>query len=199
MPANSKYGVIILAAGNSSRLGEPKQLLKYQDKTLIRHVTEVAIETVGQEVIIVTGSGAASIEKELEPLTFHQTFNENWETGMGSSVAAGIAKLLVVNPLAEGTIIAVSDQPFVTSLLFEALIKKSQETGSGIAACAYDETLGTPVFFSRKYFDILLKLNGTDGAKKLLKKYENDVTKVSFPAGSIDIDTAADYQNLLKS
>jgi len=199
MQANSKYGIIILAAGNSSRLGEPKQLLRYQDKTLIRHVAEAAIEAVGQKVVVVTGSGTEPIEKELEQLTFHPAFNADWETGMGTSVATGIAKLLAVNPSAEGAIIAVSDQPFVTSGLFNALFEKSEETGAGIAACAYDETLGTPVFFSRKYFDILLKLNGTDGAKKLLKIYENDVTKVSFPSGSIDIDTSADYQKLLKS
>ncbi|KAA6438734.1 nucleotidyltransferase family protein [Dyadobacter flavalbus] len=199
MQSNSQYGIVILAAGNSSRLGEPKQLLKYQDKTLICHIAEAAVEAASREVVVVTGSGATLIEKELEPLTFHQAFNANWEMGMGSSVAAGIAKLLEVNPLGKGAIIAVSDQPFVTSDLFNALFQKSEETGAGIAACAYDDTIGTPVFFSKKYFDILLKLNGADGAKKLLKKYESDVTTVSFPAGSIDIDTAADYQKLLKS
>lgn len=199
MPANSNYGIVILAAGNSSRLGEPKQLLKYHDKTLIRHIAEAAVETVGREVVVVTGSGAASIGQELEQLIFHPAFNAGWESGMGSSVATGIEKLLAVNPAAEGVVIAVSDQPFVTSALFRALFEKSEETNSGIVACAYDETLGTPVFFSRKYFDVLLKLNGADGAKKLLKKYEKDVTSVPFPAGSIDIDTPADYQKLLKS
>jgi molybdenum cofactor cytidylyltransferase len=194
MPA---YAIIILAAGNSSRLGEPKQLLKYQDKTLIRHVTEAAIAANSSAVIVVTGSNASLIEKELDPLPYRAVYNSNWESGMASSVVAGVNELLTMQTEIAGAVFAVSDQPFVTSELFEALIEKASEGNSGIVASSYDGTLGTPVLFSSKYFSSLLTLSGAEGAKKLLKRFADDISLIPFPKGSIDIDTQQDYNDLL--
>jgi molybdenum cofactor cytidylyltransferase len=190
----SEYAIIILAAGNSSRLGEPKQLLKYRNKTLIRHITEAAIETVGSNVIVVTGSNAELIEKEIQDLPVQPTHNADWREGMASSIVTGILKL---DFHCKGAIIAVSDQPFVTATLFLDLIQSSIQNGSGIVASSYDQTMGTPVFFSSSYFPELLRLAGAEGAKKLIRRFENDVTTVPFPLGSMDIDTQEDYQKLL--
>lgn len=194
---SGSLGIIILAAGSSSRLGEPKQLLRYQGKSLIRHIAEAAVETAGDQTIVVTGSNAALIERELKQLPYHAAFNARWEDGMSSSIQAGVHKLRHLNPEVKGVILAVSDQPFVSSTLFREMIRKFEETGSGIVACSYDNTLGTPVLFSNVYFDELLALGGAEGAKKLLKNFPDDVIPHSFPAGSFDIDTRDDYQNLL--
>jgi molybdenum cofactor cytidylyltransferase len=191
------YGIIILAAGNSSRLGEPKQLLTYQGKSLIRRIAEAGIEAIGDPVIIVTGSNAALIENELLPLPCHHAFNADWQEGMSSSIRTGITKLLEIAPNVTGVILAVSDQPFVASSLFKDLIEKAKTENAGIVACAYGDTLGTPVLFTRKYFDELLSLTGAEGAKKLLKMHRNDVVSHSFPLGTVDIDTREDYQNLI--
>jgi molybdenum cofactor cytidylyltransferase len=193
------YGIVILAAGNSSRLGEPKQLLRYEDKTLIRRVSEAAASVANTVLVVVTGSDAGQIIAELESLSYSPAHNAEWSTGMASSVRCGLSKLLSVNPNIESVILAVSDQPFVKTTLFETLIAKANETGAGIVASAYEDTLGTPVLFKKKYFDALLSLAGTEGAKKLLKKFENDVTSVPFPSGAFDIDTQQDYQKLLNS
>ncbi|WAC12364.1 nucleotidyltransferase family protein [Dyadobacter pollutisoli] len=193
----SAYAIIILAAGNSSRLGEPKQLLKYQNKTLIRHITEAAAETVGSNVIVVTGSNAELIQNEIDGLSFQLAHNADWQEGMASSIVTGVSKLITLNPQCQGAVIAVSDQPFVTSSLFRDLIQSNIQNGSGIVASSYDQTVGTPVFFSSSYFPQLLQLTGVEGAKKLIKRFESDVTTISFPLGSIDIDTQEDYGNLL--
>lgn len=198
MAGSSDYAIIILAGGNSSRLGEPKQLLDYQGKKLITHVTEAAVEAKSGPVIVVTGSNASLIEKELDSLPYHFVHNANWQSGMASSIVAGV-NALSHYPYIAGAIFAVSDQPFVTSALFNALIEKALHTKAGIVASAYDEILGTPVLFSNPYFPALLNLQGTDGAKKLIKKFTSDVVSVPFPLGGIDIDTQEDYQKLLRN
>ena len=190
-------GIIILAAGNSSRLGEPKQLLQYQNRSLIRHVTAAAIEAIGSPVIIVTGSNENLILDELSELPVHFIQNNDWQQGMGSSIRAGISKLLQINPTVQSIILAVSDQPFVTSQLFLNLIEKAEANPESIIACSYENTIGTPVLFQKKHFESLLMLNGAEGAKKLLKQYKDNVASIPFSLGGIDIDTKEDYQKLL--
>ena len=197
MPNVSSYGIIILAAGNSSRLGESKQLLRYNSKSLISHVAEEAVTAIGNPVIIVTGSNHELIFNEINTLPVQFVYNENWQQGMASSISTGLNALLNTHSSMSGIIIAVSDQPFVTAALFSDLIKIAQSTSKGIAASSYDDTLGTPVLFQKQYFENLLNLKGSEGAKKLLKLFREDVADVPFPLGRIDIDTKEDYVNLI--
>ena len=199
MPEQPEYAIIILAAGNSSRLGEAKQLLQYQGRTLIRRMTEAAIEARTSAVIVVTGSNAPLIEEALHALPYHAVYNPNWQSGMASSIVEGLEKLIKLLPDIAGAIFAVSDQPFVNVDLFSALIQTALEKNSGIVASEYDHTFGTPVLFSSKYFPALLTLMGAEGAKKLVKKFADDATSVPFPLGSVDIDTQEDYQKLLRN
>nr|WP_295933365.1 nucleotidyltransferase family protein [uncultured Dyadobacter sp.] len=195
--ARNDYGIIILAAGNSSRLGEPKQLLQFQGKSLIRHVTEAALETVGANVIVVTGSNPKLIGKELEGLPCKSAFNVGWSEGMSSSIKTGINALQLHNPLIKGAVLAVSDQPFVSAETFRAIIGLSQQTQTGIVASQYANSLGTPAFFAASYFPALMQLSGAEGAKKLFNRYAEDVSKYPFPQGSVDIDTQDDYKRLI--
>jgi molybdenum cofactor cytidylyltransferase len=188
---------MILAAGSSSRLGEPKQLLKYLGKTLIRHTTEAALAVGVSNVVVVTGSHSELVEFELGGLPYHLSYNFNWQQGMASSIQTGLAELQSLNPKLDGVIIAVSDQPFVTSSLFQSLIDQREQKKAGIVASSYSDTLGTPVFFTEKYFGDLLLLTGSEGAKKLLRKHAEDVASAPFPLGNIDIDTKDDYDNLI--
>ena len=197
MIENSSYGIIILAAGNSSRLGEPKQLLKYQNKSLIQHVVESAIKAINLPVIVVTGSGHNQIMNELNYLPVHFVQNNDWQEGMGSSIRVGVSQLLQISPTVQSVILAVSDQPFVTSQLFLDLIEKVKVSSESIIACSYDNAIGTPVLFQKKHFGSLLALNGSEGAKKLLKQFKEDVVSIPFSLGGIDIDTQEDYQKLL--
>ncbi|WP_031525438.1 nucleotidyltransferase family protein [Dyadobacter crusticola] len=196
--AQNAYAVVILAAGNSSRLGEPKQLLTFQNKTLIRHVAEVAMEVAGGQVIVVTGSSAALIENQLAGLSCQVVFNPHWSEGMASSIVKGITLAKEKLPDIAGCILAVSDQPFVTAGILQSLIDKA-EAGATIVAASYEDTIGTPVLFTTKYFDQLLQLKGSEGAKKLLLAHRSEVHPLSFPLGKVDIDTQEDYQKLLRN
>lgn len=195
--AHNEYGIVILAAGNSSRLGEPKQLLQFQGKSLIRHITEAAVEIVGGNVIVVTGSNSELIEQELEGLPCRLAFNAEWPEGMSASIKTGVHALESHDPHIKGTILAVSDQPFVSTETFLALIQIFEETGKGIIASQYSDSLGTPAFFAASYFPTLLQLTGAEGAKKLFKRYADNVSAYPFPQGSIDIDTQEDYKRLI--
>lgn len=196
MPRN-EYGIVILAAGNSSRLGEPKQLLQFKGKSLIRHITEAALETVGGNVIVVTGSNAEAIQTELKGLPCKLALNADWQEGMSASIKTGINALQSYSQPVKGAILAVSDQPFVSAEVFNALIINFEKTAKGIVASRYSDSFGTPAFFTASYFPALLQLTGAEGAKKLFKRYADDVAAYAFPQGSIDIDTQEDYKRLI--
>jgi molybdenum cofactor cytidylyltransferase len=191
-----KYGVIILGAGSSSRLGQPKQLLMYQGKTLICQMAEAAIAAVGSPVILVTGANAPQIMEKLCGFALEIVQNEHWAEGMGSSISTGMTALSKHSGLA-GVIIMVCDQPFVNAALLQQLIDHQVIVNKGIIACTYDNTAGTPVLFSNTYFDALTALQGQEGAKRILQESTDDLALVPFPLGALDIDTAEDYQRLL--
>ncbi|RYJ37617.1 MobA-like protein [Flavobacterium anhuiense] len=194
---HQKIGIIILAAGNSSRLGRPKQLLKHKESTLLKNTISEALKIQNSFLIVVTGANHDVIEKGINLPEIKLSFNSEWVSGMSSSIVKGITELMLLNPDCEQCILSVCDQPFVTSSVFENLINQSKRTEKGIAASAYAETLGTPALFHQKYFEELLKLKGREGAKKLIKKYADDVVSVPFEKGNIDIDTEEDYQKLI--
>ncbi|KQT26132.1 hypothetical protein ASG22_05535 [Chryseobacterium sp. Leaf405] len=189
--------ILILAAGNSSRLGEPKQLLNFEGKTLLKHVVEEALK-VSKSVVVVTGSNHFQISKEIENLQVKIIENMNWNEGMGSSIKIGVNQLLDLFPTVENCIISVCDQPFIKAPVFSELIQKQKDSQKGIVASKYSETLGTPVLFTKKYFKDLSELSGQEGAKKLLPKFKDDIAKINFEKGEIDIDTQSDYQKLIQ-
>lgn len=190
-------GILIVAAGNSSRLGEPKQLLKFKGKTLLRNVVEEAIK-VSQSVVVVTGSGHSQISKEIEDLKVKIVENIHWNEGMGSSIKIGLTQLLNEFPEVQNIIISVCDQPFIEASIFSDLIQMQKDSQKGIVASKYSDTLGTPVLFTKKYFEELSRLSGQEGAKKMIQKFKDDIAEINFEKGAIDIDTQTDYQKLMQ-
>lgn len=190
-------GIILLAAGNSSRLGHPKQLLPYKGSSLLRNIILQANLLPNGLVLLVTGAHREVIEKEFASDFIKVVHNSNWEMGMASSIAAGLHALREFEPSIKFCIVTVCDQPYVTTAVFADLIEQHTKTGKGIVASAYGDTFGTPVLFSSAYFDELEKLKGNQGAKKLLQDYKNDLAAVPFAKGAIDIDTMDDYNNLI--
>jgi molybdenum cofactor cytidylyltransferase len=192
-----KTGIIILAAGNSSRMGKPKQLLNYKGKTLLQTVIDEALKTDCKPIVVVLGANAEEIAARHQNDQIQFVINESWGNGMASSIAAGLSSVIDNNIEIENIIITVSDQVFIKMSNFNHLIEKHNETGKNMIASSYAGTMGTPVFFEKRYFDALLSLKGTEGAKKLLKQYPQDVETVVFEGGEIDIDTETDYNNLI--
>lgn len=192
-----KTGIIILAAGSSSRLGRPKQLLDYKGKTLLQNVINEALATNCRPVIVVLGAHAKEIASQHQHDQVSLVINESWEDGMASSVITGLSSMIKNNSEIEGIIVAVADQVFIKKSNFNNLIEKGQETGKNIIASTYAETIGTPVLFKKDYFEALLSLKGAEGAKKILNRYPHEVETVVFEQGEIDIDTETDYNNLI--
>lgn len=190
-------GIIILAAGASSRLGRPKQLLDYKGKTLLQTVVNEALNTNCKPVMVVLGANADEIANKHQNDQISIVINDGWENGMASSIVAGLSTMIKANSEINSIIIAVADQAFIKMSNFNNLIEKHKETGKNIIASTYDETIGTPVLFKKDYFEALLALKGAEGAKKILKQYPQDLETVVFERGGTDIDTETDYNNLI--
>ncbi|MEO6522816.1 MAG: nucleotidyltransferase family protein [Mucilaginibacter sp.] len=189
-------GIIILAAGNSSRLGKPKQNLVYQGKTLLQHAVSAALHSGCQPVIVVLGAIMETILPQADKARITILHNPGWQQGMSASIRLGIAELQKTEGI-ENAVIMLCDQPFVGAALIQNILQKYNQCNKGIIASAYNNTLGVPVLFNKKYFAALLELTGDEGAKKLLTDYRDDIEPVNFEQGAIDIDTMEDYQGLV--
>jgi molybdenum cofactor cytidylyltransferase len=193
-----KIGAIILAAGASSRLGTPKQLLMYRGKTLLQQILQVTIDSIAHPVVVVLGADADNIKKNMDFSNACIVVNTDWQEGMASSVRCGINTLVQMDPLIEGAVLMLCDQPFVTASLLNDLIIARQNTGKHIVASSYNGTFGVPALFHKSIFPELLQLKGDVGARSIIQQRAKEVEAVLFSKGDIDIDTAADYQELSK-
>jgi molybdenum cofactor cytidylyltransferase len=193
----NEYGFLMLAAGSSSRLGQPKQLLRFNGKPLLQHSIDIALAVNKGPVLTVLGANADMIKKHVTVTGGHIFTNDNWQEGMGSTIAYGVQRMYELHPEMMALIIMVCDQPLITPSLLNELIQMHEENEKRIVACAYGDSLGTPVLFERRFFNELTQLNGHGGAKKIIFKYPEDVAAMPFPDGNIDIDTADDYERLI--
>jgi molybdenum cofactor cytidylyltransferase len=189
-------GLIILAAGASTRMGTPKQLLTYRGCSLIRHMAEVAIASVCQPIAIVLGANGERIKPEISQLPLQIVENQQWQEGMSSSIQVGLEALLAVNQHLDAVAIALCDQPFVSPQTLNQLVEAYHLTGKPIIASEYAGTFGVPALFSRTLFSELMNLKNTEGAKQLIKRHIHEVFSIPFPDGAIDIDTPKDYEQL---
>jgi molybdenum cofactor cytidylyltransferase len=193
----SKIGIIILAAGASTRLGRPKQLLKFRDKTLIEKIAETALKT-NLNTVVVLGANAEKIKTAIENLPVKIAINENWQSGMASSIVTGLEKSLEIEPNLSAVILLLCDQPFITKATILRLVESREETNKTIIASEYKNMLGVPALFSREVFKELLNLEGDVGARFLIKKYESEnLAKISVPEAAFDIDTEEDFERVL--
>jgi molybdenum cofactor cytidylyltransferase len=192
-----KTGIIILAAGSSSRLGQPKQLLKYEGKTLIRRAIDTVLESNSDASVLILGANFELIKSEVQDTNVDIIINHNWELGMASGMQKGLS-FLEKKIAPDQVILMLCDQPFVDSELLNSIIDKQAETGNEIIACHYNGTYGVPALFTSKYFPELIELRGSEGAKKVIYAHLGDMEKIDFPNASIDIDTPEDYLRLTK-
>jgi molybdenum cofactor cytidylyltransferase len=185
--------IIILAAGSSSRLGQPKQLLEYEGETLLNRTIRIASE-VSDDIIVVLGSRFQEISKTISNKNVQIIFNESWETGMASSIIEGLKTRLS----AEKVIISLCDQPYLNTSIFESLILEEKLTQSPIIASNYSNQIGVPILFNKLIYNDLLALKGDKGARSILPKYNDSIGQIDFPNGAIDIDTVEDWELFLK-
>ena len=188
-------GLIILAAGQSARLGKPKQKLLYKGNSLLQQAVKTALASVCKPIVVVLGAFADDILPDIESYAVQIIRNQNWDEGMASSIRAGIAQLQKT-PGITRALIMLCDQPHVDAALLNNIVQTKQQSPKGIIACAYNNTVGVPALFDKRYFDKLLSLSGNQGAKKILAAYADDTQTIPFPLGAVDIDTLEDYEGL---
>lgn len=197
--ANKKnIGIILLAAGESSRLGTPKQLLLYADRTLLQHSLQVANSSIANQIIVVLGAYADSIKRGIDHNVADVVINKEWQEGIASSIRLGISTLIQKSPSVEGAVVMVCDQPCITPNVLNHLITAHYTTGKPIITCSYADTYGPPTLFHKNMFPHLLNLKGDVGARSIIRQHANEVEVILFPEGNLDIDTEADYKNITK-
>lgn len=190
-----RTGVLILAAGNSSRLGKPKQLVAYRGTSLLHQTVTMALKLNCGPVIVVEGAYCFDLPAQPGLITVR---NMAWKKGMGSSIKTGLSAL-EVDPFIDQLLILLSDQPLVPIAHLKALLAKKAHTAYPMIATFYKNSYGVPALFDRACFPDLHRLEDGQGAKKLFQAKPNAIDWVPLEAARIDIDTPEDVQALNES
>ena len=188
---------IILAAGASSRLGQPKQLVGIQGETMLERALRLATEAGAGPVLAVLGANFASICASISFEGSIPVLNDQWEHGMSSSIHAGLDEADVRAPESPGALVMACDQPRLSAEHLRALLAAfgAQRTPA-IIASAYAGTHGIPAVFPRSAFPALRALRGDKGARGLIAKPPCQVIALPFDGGEVDVDLPSDLAQL---
>ena len=188
---------IILAAGASRRLGQPKQLLEYLGEPLLGRAVRIAKEGGASQVFTVLG---ANFEKICASMHFGDAImviNDQWQKGMATSIRAGLRAMDAAAPQVAGALLMSCDQPLLTAGHLRALISTFEAQASPTIVCSsYGNVHGVPAVFPRDVFPQLSALKGDKGARTLLDSPTCSPVALEFPGGEIDIDLPADLAHL---
>jgi len=187
-------GLILLAAGPSTRMGQPKQQLVLKGETLLRRSVKTALKSHCSPIVVVLGANLKRNSEILQDLPVEVIENPQWKSGIGSSIKAGINRIL--KKRIDSAVIMVCDQPFLTSFYINSLIYTHIETEKPIVASEYGSTFGTPALFSRSMFKALKSIDDEDGAKKIIVENQTKLVTVPFAMGHVDLDTPEDFARL---
>ena len=190
----NNIALVLLAAGGSTRMGTPKQLLPYQGRPLIRHAAETALASGCDPVVVVLGSHVEEIRTALDGLEVVVVENTEWEKGMGTSIRAGISGAEILG--CEGAILGLADQPLVSAEILKRLVEEHEETGRPIIASEYAGTVGVPAFFTSEFFPKLKALLPSEGCKGLILAHLDQSIRIGCPEAETDIDTSGDDQSV---
>lgn len=218
-----RVGAIVLAAGESARMGQPKQLLRVQGTTMLQRAISSA-EAVASPVVIVLGYEADRIMSEVlsaevrasvaeraparlragserrpraAAATRIPVVNQQWREGIASSIRRGVETLLEADPGIEGVLIVLADQPLVDEADLDQLVRKFSEGPRPIVASSFAGTVGPPAIFARTIFDELMALRGDHGAKRIISADPSRVISIPLPQAAVDVDTPEQYQKVL--
>jgi molybdenum cofactor cytidylyltransferase len=191
MPASEAFVAgLVLAAGGSKRLGQPKQLLPFGTATLLDHTVATARGCAFDQLIVAVGGAAGSVREQVDLSGADVVVNDGYGEGCSSSIAAAMDAL---DPRARLLVLLLGDQPGVTSGTVSALLAGRGD--ADLAVCRYDDGLGHPFCFSRRLFETLRGLHGDKAVWKLVAAGGDDVAKVPVVGPvPIDVDTWADYE-----
>ena len=195
---SKSVAAVILAAGGSQRMGQPKQLLPFREQTLLRRAVETALASICRPILVVIGAHAELMSLELRSLPVLIAYNPEWESGIGSSLRVAIQTLSAIEAV-EGVVITLSDQPLVTGDALNTIVEAHYQTGKDIVASEYADTHGVPLFIGKRFFEEIAALAGTEGAKRVIDRHLEAMTTVPLVEAAFDVDTPHDYERLTSS
>tara|TARA_Y100000815_G_scaffold258808_2_gene268593 strand:- start:5536 stop:6138 length:603 start_codon:yes stop_codon:yes gene_type:complete len=188
--------IVILAAGKSSRLGRPKQLVNFRGKSLLQHAIDVVKDFDFAEKIVVLGANAEKIQQEIDLSGFDLVKNEHWSEGISSSIKMGLEAALSRKADTENIVFLLCDQPFLAKANLEKLIENQLQNAPMATFSKYGKNIGVPAIFAKESFSLLRNLKGDEGAKKLTFLPDFKYETVNFEKGDFDVDTEEDVEKL---
>lgn len=189
---------ILLAAGLSTRMGEPKQLLPFGESTIVETVVDSMLMSKLDSVIVVVGHCAQQVREKLGTRPIQIVFNPDYREGMLSSAQCGVRAL---NETTDAFALMLVDQPFITPTLIDTVVNAYVQTEKGIAVPSYNYRRGHPVIFHRRYADDILALGAdSGGVRTLFKTYTGDIHYVTVDTDRVlrDMDYREDYERALR-
>jgi molybdenum cofactor cytidylyltransferase len=196
MAACLPVAAVILAAGAATRMGRLKQLLPYRGRTLVQHAVDQAIQALFHPVVVVVGAESAAVRSAIASQKSVVVENSYWQSGMGSSISAGVRWLQGEQTEAAAIAILLADQPLVTAEHFTEMRNRLHQVSADAVAAEYSGTLGVPALFKRSLFMALSQLPPTAGARQLLRQTGLKAEPFPLPEAAFDIDTPTDYESL---
>lgn len=194
MKKPTKVSAILLAAGESKRMGVPKLLMPLGKSTILEQTIDNLLNSAVSDVIIVLGHKAEEVRQKIAAKPVKIVLNPDYQEGMSTSIIAGLSH---ISSKAEAVMLLLADQPFVDSRTINKLIEQFYASDKGIVVPVYQGKRGHPVIFAIKYKVELLGLKGDVGGREIIERHPEDTLEVAVdsPAINIDIDTPGDYKS----
>jgi molybdenum cofactor cytidylyltransferase len=188
---------ILLAAGESNRMGQPKQLMPFDQSTIVERTIDNLLNSAVSETIVVLGYRDQDVRKTIADKPVKIAINPDYQQGMSASIIAGLKQ---VDKRAQAVLIALGDQPFVDSQTINTLVEAFIANNRGIIIPVYQGRRGNPVIFAIKYKGELWNLKGDIGGREIINHHPDDVLEVAVNCEGVllDIDTAENYTSMIK-
>jgi molybdenum cofactor cytidylyltransferase len=191
--------VLILAAGKSSRMGNIKQLLKIEGKTLIENAIETSMKIEKTSTLCVLGAHAAEIKKKVDMSNVDVTINKDYELGLSSSIISGIKHLQKQKKQFDGIFLLLADQPAIKVAYYQEMVALFSKEKKKIIASKYENGFGVPAIFPKSFIENLLAIKGDKGAKEFLQKNKKEILSPKTLVNLVDIDTPKEYKSYLNT
>ncbi len=186
-----EVAAVVLAAGESRRMGSPKLLLPWGGRSLVRRAAEAALGAC-RRVVVVVGAQADRMRSELTSLPVRVVTNPDYGEGIAASLRRGLQEVSD----APAVLVVLADQAAVTAEHLRQLVRAYRETGAVVIAASYKDGLGAPAVFARRLFPELMALRGDAGAKRIIERHRQEAVWVPIPEAAVDVDTPEDWQVL---
>ncbi len=186
--------IIILAAGESKRMGVPKQLLDIHGEKMLKKVIHEAMETDCFPITVVVGAHKAAIVPELKDMPINITDNPHWKSGMASSIKMGLVGSYLITKEIDAVLFLTADMPSIDAAYINQIIQTGEQNpDKQIVASDYGGKLGIPALFKKTFFEQILDLTGDQGAKNIIAQNLETVGSVPIGGKGQDLDTKIAY------